>query len=427
MGFRHEFVGYFEHIREIAKLRLCFRPRRDRDGSVLPPRRTPPTSACLIRTAFRRYRKRGKFGCNCRNGCVKKVMADKGYLRLLARWLVGWTQTPRKARRAVLLEKLKHPSKMVITAPGNDEGATGDIDIVHAGKRAGTTISLLGTPLCQMGFKCCTGVSQNFFVRARKYANDGLVTWKEHNINKCPARANEMRDAIWMVVADLHEQSPYAKAVQSSQSSQSLQSPPDEQPSRLWHMPFHHKVCLWRLVKALYDKGTFFTQEPQYHEFRRLIASPEFKTVIFHRIVDIGRCPKCEFFKWKCASVALELREVWQDALSRHFLLQIQQKKRYAADRAMAASTFPHTELYLAVRGRLVGNVHLCPFCFPPSPQNIACERVLVPIFLPSLPPSSLPHIILRKHACQQNAPSSGSRLWVRTRVRLATLVGSRP
>ena len=152
---------------------------------------------------------------------------------------------------------------------------------------------------------------------------------------------------------------------------------------------------MWRLVEALCDKHIIFTCEPKYSEFRRQIASLEFKTVIFHRIVDIGRCPMCEFFKWKCASVAPELREVWQDALSHHFLLQIHQNECYAADRAVAASTFPHSELYLAFRGCLVGNVCLCPyFCI----------------------------------TCQLNAPSSGSRLRVvRTRVRLAALVGSRP
>ena len=43
------------------------------------------------------------------------------------------------------------------------------------------------------------------------------------------------------------------------------------------------------------------------------------------------------------------MREVWQDALSKHFLLQIQQKRRYATDRVSAVAGFPSTELYLAV------------------------------------------------------------------------------
>ena len=85
-----------------------------------------------------------------------------------------------------------------------------------------------------------------------------------------------------------------------------------------------------------------------YQEFRRQIAGPEFKTVVFHRMVDIGRCAKCEYYKWKCATVPVDLRVIWQDALSQHHLLQIQQKRCYAADRVRAATDFPRSELYLA-------------------------------------------------------------------------------
>ena len=163
-----------------------------------------------------------------------------------------------------------------------------------------------------------------------------------------------MRDAIWMVVADLHEQSPFAKSkksMQSLQSQQSVQSQPPVQsqtPGFVWHVPFHQEVCLWRLVSALHKKGQVFSQPPRYQEFRRQIAGPEFKTVVFHRMVDISRCAKCEYCKWKCATVPVDLRVVWQDALSQHHLLQIQQKRCYAADRVGAATDFPRSELYLA-------------------------------------------------------------------------------
>jgi hypothetical protein len=110
-----------------------------------------------------------------------------------------------------------------------------------------------------------------------------------------------------------------------------------------------HQVCLWRLVKGLYDRGQVFSRMPKYGEFRRVIVESTFQSVVFHRMVDIGRCAKCEYYKWKCASVPVELRAIWQDALSKHHLLQIQQKQRYSADRARAASDFPQSELYLAI------------------------------------------------------------------------------
>ena len=163
-----------------------------------------------------------------------------------------------------------------------------------------------------------------------------------------------MRDAIWMVVADLREQSPFAKSeksMQSLQSQQPLQSHPPVQsqtPGFVWHVLFHQKVCLWRLVQALHKKGQVFNRPPRYQELRRLIAGPEFKTVVFHRMVDIGRCAKREYYKWKCATVPVDLRVIWQDALSQHHLLQIQQKRCNAADRVRAATDFLRSKLYLA-------------------------------------------------------------------------------
>jgi hypothetical protein len=92
-----------------------------------------------------------------------------------------------------------------------------------------------------------------------------------------------------------------------------------------------------------------FSTKPTYIEFRRVIRSPDFKNVVFHRMVDMGRCAKCEYYKWKCAQPPQDLRGVWQEALSHHHLLQIQQKRCYSADRARAAATYPREELYLAL------------------------------------------------------------------------------
>ncbi len=70
-------------------------------------------------------------------------------------------------------------------------------------------------------------------------------------------KLREMSAGIWSVVADLDEHSPFAKcfneagqALSSMQSGQSV-----HQLEKVWNTPFHQKVCLWRLVSALYDKG----------------------------------------------------------------------------------------------------------------------------------------------------------------------------
>ena len=151
-----------------------------------------------------------------------------------------------------------------------------------------------------------------------------------------------MAHAMWMIIQDLHHQSPYAGKRESDKPK--------------WRIHLHHKVCLWRLAQKLHathqeddSKPTIFSKPPMYHDFRRAILLPEFKDVVFHRMVDIGRCPRCQYIEWKCASVPLELRAVWQEALATHHQIQIAQKQCYAADRAKAASGFPKVQLYVAM------------------------------------------------------------------------------
>ena len=142
-----------------------------------------------------------------------------------------------------------------------------------------------------------------------------------------------MRGAIWMVVRDLHNQSPYASKSGKHTSA--------------WHMPFHQKSGIWRLILRRHAARSIFSEPPKRSLFRRTMALPEFKRVVFHRVVDIGRCPKCEYFEYKCASVPQELRGSWQTAMAEHHLLQIQQKKCYSADRAVAAADYPNSEIWI--------------------------------------------------------------------------------
>ena len=70
-------------------------------------------------------------------------------------------------------------------------------------------------------------------------------------------RRSEMSAGIWAVVADLDEHSRFAKcgddAGQSLSSEQSGESV--HRLDKIWRLPFHQKVCLWRLVLALHGKG----------------------------------------------------------------------------------------------------------------------------------------------------------------------------
>lgn len=160
----------------------------------------------------------------------------------------------------------------------------------------------------------------------------------ELDFNRVPTLI--LNGQVWRIIKDLHHQSPYAKVDTSGK----------------WRVPFHHKVGVWRLVKAAYQSAlsnpsqpSMLSRPPCYSTFRRVLRMPEFKKVVFHRMVDIGRCPKCQYFEWKCASVDAGFRGIWQEALAKHHMLQIQQKRKYVEDRTAAAASFPLSELYLAM------------------------------------------------------------------------------
>ena len=105
--------------------------------------------------------------------------------------------------------------------------------------------------------------------RAQKLAAKGIQTCEPQSRRSKAVRRDQMIAAIWMVVQQLHHQSPYAKdAVEG-----------------VWHIPFHQKVCLWRLIQKVHearpqDSAPIFTAKPTYLEFRGAIRRPEFNKVI---------------------------------------------------------------------------------------------------------------------------------------------------
>ena len=195
----------------------------------------------------------------------------------------------------------------------------------------------LGLNFCSRAWRHFTGVSGRSWNKVVNMVQRGVVSFERKQSKRPSPRRDEMFHAMWSIIQDLHHRSPYARL-----------NNPDK-----WCIPFHHHVLLWRLIQQLHaarqkdsSKPAIFTKEPQYGMFRMLIASLAFKNVIFHRMVDIG----CQYFHWKCSSVALELRCVWQNALAEHQVIYMDQTRCYAIDRARAASQYPAVELYMATR-----------------------------------------------------------------------------
>ena len=76
-------------------------------------------------------------------------------------------------------------------------------------------------------------------------------------------------------------------------------------------------------------KAPLFSNKPTYATFYRFLNDAHFMNLRFHRIVDIGRCPKCCYLRYKCMSAASGTTEraEWQRLAAAHQMLQLEQKK----------------------------------------------------------------------------------------------------
>jgi hypothetical protein len=121
-------------------------------------------------------------------------------------------------------------------------------------------------------------------------------------------------------------------------------------------LPFKEKVYLFRIIemwnrKRLATGVPLCAAPPRYKTFLQVLRRPEFSNVKFHRVVRMGRCPKCCLFRWKCLSAPAGERERWQAVAAAHQWLQLAQKRQYAADRGAAAADYPQQEAYFALDG----------------------------------------------------------------------------
>jgi hypothetical protein len=103
-------------------------------------------------------------------------------------------------------------------------------------------------------------------------------------------------------------------------------------------MPFSEKIFLFRMIMLDWESETSetaetrlprFSSKPKYSTFYRVLNDPHFSNLRFHRVVDIGRCPKCCYLRFKCmqASAGSTERAEWQRLAAAHQALQLEQKK----------------------------------------------------------------------------------------------------
>ena len=329
-----------------SKVRVCF--------AKMGKRKKNPKWRPLPKVQFLLEKLRTRFGkpC-CKKQCLQSVGPD--FMQLAAQWQLSWIVTPASDKRAALLAHIKRcrGASQAVEHGTCVRGERTSLVMTADPKSKKYNHQFLGVSLCREAFKGCTGVSSKFLDSAQSRARLGADSWHVKKPERVRPRTSEMYEAIWALIKDLHLQSPFA--------GRSTSAGPSRVRDDKWHIPFHHKVGLWRLVLKLYNGVSdvpgvhIFTKKPKYSTFKKVMLLPEIRNkVVFHRIVDIGRCPKCEYFEWKCSSVPLALRGIWQEALAKHRLIEVEQKRCYMADRAKAAAAFPHVELYMVFIGKVI-------------------------------------------------------------------------
>jgi len=280
-----------------------------------------------------------------------------------ARWRTSWETSSRQSRNDGLMMHLASCLK---------HGAHG---------RETCQLRFLGVPLCKRAFRRITRINPYKFA---KLVSRGAVSFQPRFINKPHPRYDEMYAAIDMKVQVLAQSSPF-------RHDRMGQGP------TVIELPFHEKIFLFRMILIDYEaarqrkeRTPIFSKRPQYSTFRRVLGDPHFSNLRFHRVVDIGRCSKCCYLRWKCmVTPPGPERDSWRNLAAVHQNLQLEQKKVvtvastltcqstsvwstvsgqpfdvdnmtisrlrqlqvYAADRAKAAVDFPASELYLAFDG----------------------------------------------------------------------------
>ena len=140
----------------------------------------------------------------------------------------------------------------------------------------------LGRHVCRLAFVLLTGVSDTVLQAARRQVAAGEVRYMHPGFQRASPIMEQMRGAIWALIDQLHERMPLK----------------DENPDAL-HMPFHHKIFLFRLLQQWYYRrqaegaSPLLQAPPKKPTFFAILQEPEFALVRFHRVVEMGRCPVC--------------------------------------------------------------------------------------------------------------------------------------
>ena len=268
-------------------------------------------------------------GCMMGASAVRATVSRSNFAspearQAVAAWRRGWASLPQKERRGTLCEFF---TRHLHGVGGGVAGVAG-IDVVR--------YTFLKVPVCLAAWHVLTGIGASTRADARQRAGLGEVEWQPKLRPRASPVLDGVHGALWALIMNMRERMPLARTDLDGIL-----------------MPLSKKKQLYHMLLAWYEaraadptRPPLLVRRPSVKSFWHVLRRSEFKHVRFHRVVEMGRCPKCCFYNWKVLSVGAAHREMWSKLAAKHQWLQLAQKRVYAMDRAKAAFGYPEGELY---------------------------------------------------------------------------------
>lgn len=249
-----------------------------------------------------------EFRC-CKKFCLNSCARDPSFLESLKAWRKAWASLDYQRRERTLFDFVRE-----------------NLRRGESGGKAKIVYSFLQLPVCMRTWHLLTGVGRGAVVRLASRILGGDVDVRRRTLSRQSAVLDAMHGAIWCLIQYCQERMPTARAR-----------------SDFIIMPMHHRVQLFNMLKVWYEDSLqsegstpLLLKEPKYKSFIKVLRREQFQKVRFHRVVEMGRCPVCQWLAWRMWSCAPEHREEWNQRATRHQLRQLEQN-----------GTTPVTELSL--------------------------------------------------------------------------------
>jgi hypothetical protein len=276
----------------------------------------------------------------------------------------------------------------------------------HHGDVQSRRYSFLGYTMCARSWRRILGVNPTL---ALKQWRLGHRTYHSERIERTSEVSDAIHGSLLVIIKHFEQSNPYSHFHGKDLHSMDVLLPFTSKKTlflllkRWWEMRHAGRALGEVAIGAPGALGAIrnfdfpLTVAPKYTTFLNVLRRPEFAHVKFHRFVNMERCPKCCLYRYKLLTCRPDERAMWERLASDHQFLQIAQKRRYSEDRALAASDFPRTELYLALDGGS-GFDYLLPH-FSPNDAELPSKAAKGIHTLPMKVMNGLVHGDSRSHA----------------------------